>query len=157
MIESKPTEKSGGSGGRILPILSMLILSCVLGACGADPSGPDQESDAVLPLLLGEWAWACSTGGLTGMTVCADSSGVTSTWKFRTDSLFQWVRNDTLVLSGPFRVVRESEPAGGDPLNRLVVNGAATIWSLEMPAVDRLEVLETCADCFSSSWTRVRE
>lgn len=125
-------------------------------ACGNGPSAPGNGPDPVLPYLLGEWAWVCSTGGIAGETVCAATSGMTSSWEFRTDSLFRWMRNDTSVLSGRFRVVREPGPAAGDSLNRLVVDGVASISTIEMPDRNHLHVTETCADCYSSTWTRVR-
>ncbi len=141
---------------RAVGLFVAAILPFVSTACGNGPSEPDDGSDPVLPDLLGEWAWVCSTGGIGGETVCASTSGITASWEFRGDSVFRWLRNDTLVLSGPFRVVREPAAVAGDSLNRLLVNGTASIWTLEMPDRDHLDVFETCADCYSSAWTRVR-
>jgi hypothetical protein len=77
-------------------------------------------------------------------------------WEFRSDSVVRLVRNDTLVSSSRFRVAREARGTPGDSVNRLFLDGAATILTLEMPTPDRLVATEQCADCFTFTWNRQR-
>ena len=133
------------------------LTSIALSSCGNSPSEPETENaDKLLPHLLGEWAWQCSTGGFAGETVCAATSGLIQTWEFRTDSVFLWTRADTVVVTGAFRIVRLGPWIGGDSINVLVLNETLTVLALEMPTQDSLIATEQCYDCFTSRWSRTR-
>jgi len=133
------------------------LVSITLPTCQGSPSEPEVETaGALLPYLIGEWAWECSTGGIAGETICAATSGRTQSWEFRTDSVFRWVVSDTMVVTAPFRIDRQGAGISGDSINLLVLNGSPTIWALEMPTRERLVVLDQCFDCYYSTWTRTR-
>src|SRR5688572_6106764 len=87
--------------GRFVSVLAAALLA----ECGGQPTEPLATTTAYLPGLIGGWAWVCSSGGLTGQSTCAAATGVTQTWEFRADSVFRWVRSDTLLIEAPFRVV----------------------------------------------------
>lgn len=125
--------------------------------CQGTPSEPEADpAGELLPHLIGEWAWECSTGGIGGETICAATSGRTQTWDFRTDSVFRWMRSDTMVVTAPFRIVRQGPGITGDSINLLLLNGSPTLFALEMPTHDRLVATEQCYDCYTSSWARAR-
>lgn len=138
--------------------LAFVALTLIaLSNCGSSPSEPEPDTaDPLLPHLLGEWAWQCSTGGIVGETVCAATSGFTQTWDFRTDSIFVWTRADTVVLSGAFRIIRQGPWITGDSVNVLVVNEVLTVLALEMPTQDSLIATEQCYDCYTSRWARTK-
>jgi hypothetical protein len=131
------------------------VASMTLPTCQSAPSEPDPAA-GLLPYLMGEWAWECSTGGFSGETFCAATSGYTQTWEFGTDSVFRWMRSDTMVITAPFRIVRHGPGITGDSINLLLLNGFAPLIALAMPTQDRLVATEQCYDCYTSTWDRTR-
>lgn len=133
------------------------MASITFPTCHNTPSEPEPETAGeLLPYLLGEWAWECSTGGFVGETVCAATSGLTQTWEFSSDSVFRWLRSDTVVATASFRVVRQGPGITGDSINLLVLDGSPTVLALEMPTRDQLVAIEQCYDCYTSFWGRMK-
>ena len=152
-----PTLLSIARESTISRLVLILMALITLAACRSAPSGPEKETDIpLLPHLMGEWAWECSSGGFAGEMTCAATSGVTQTWEFRTDSMFRWMRSDTLVLTAPFHIIRHGPGITGDSINLLVLDGWPPLFALEMPTPDRLIATEQCFDCYISTWARIQ-
>lgn len=142
---------------RVSRLALLAVASITLPTCRGAPAEPEADpTGELLPYLMGEWAWKCSTGGIGGWTICAATSGQSQTWEFRTDSLFRWMHSDTIVVTAPFRIVRQGPGITGDSINLLLLNGSPTLFALEMPTHDTLVAIEQCYDCYVSSWVRTR-
>lgn len=137
-------------------MLGLVSLFSILSmACGSGVAGVEDE-DRLLPDLIGDWAWKCSVGGIGGQQICAETSGLSQTWSFGTDSIFQAFRNDTLLLTAPFDVRREGPGIFGDSINVLYLGGTPTILALGMPSDSVLLVQEQAYDGFGSTFVRIR-
>ena len=76
------------------------------------------------------------------------------TWVFTSDDFFQWFRSDSLLDSGPFRVVKGELGISNQEAYILWVNGVSTLMALDLITVDTLSVVQDCYDCFTLIWTR---
>lgn len=82
-------------------ILSWFCLSC---------SQPTKPEDGESKGILGKWNWLESIGVESRLRATPDSVGYTQTFRFDPDSIFYHYRNDTLTVSGHYRITFEETP-----------------------------------------------
>ena len=105
--------------------------------------------------LYGVWRWVRSIGGITGMERTPQTEGYAQTHIYRSDSIFEMLRDSVLQIRTPYTVRIEqvpSFPAGaviryGDP--------GQMAQLIESVTPDTLKLMDLCIDCFE--WTFVRE
>lgn len=134
--------------------LATLLTALALGC--EDSVSPLEDTEMYLPELIGHWDWLGSCGGFSYWCFNPQSTGQTMTWVFSADGFFDWFKSDSLLLSGPFRVVPGELGIVNQEADILWVNGVPTVLALELVAPDTLRAIEDCYDCFTHLWARRR-
>ncbi len=136
-------------------LTSLIVLSLmVVIQCGS-PTKPLGEKT-----ILGDWRWENSTGGIAGTTRTPETEGYQFKITFNNDSTFIRTVKDSSGLSyyeGTYYVAYEDTPLWDYRDSSYIIymdNAEPAI--LEM-TINKLLLIEMCADCFGHSYLRVTE
>lgn len=101
-----------------LLIVSAIVL-CSITACNkGNLPGPGNN-------IVGKWRWVQSIGGIGGFTITPQSSGYTIRNEFYADSSFKRFKNDSLLISGNFRTIKNYKYSPTQTVDILSISGPA--------------------------------
>lgn len=130
-------------------ILIILLFSCL--SC-QDPNSEDYDSDA--DLILGDWRWIRTTGGIAGVDETEASTGRSAQLKFTENNEIQWVVSDQSNWSGDYSLGYDLTVFSVDSLPVILVDDVSLYW-YEFSHDDTLHLAENYVDGFY--FTLVRE
>ena len=114
------------------------------------------NSHSIHSRIVGKWEWLRSVGGFAGWTITPDSEGSSKYYiTFRSDRRYTMVRADTVVRSGTYSIKNNGGKA-------MITYGSVknspfnTNQYIDFRTDDTLILTDDCADCYISTYKRVR-
>ena len=100
--------------------------------------------------LTGQWSWIKSCGGIAGICYTPISTKARIRIVFATDSIYQFYRNDTLIISSRFHVYKLNS------VNDLAIKyDYKSIGQTYAIRNDTLFLNDFCCDLFSNTYKRI--
>lgn len=146
------TIHNAGSTKCLLFCVAIGLMTVVAVQCTDAPFKPIPNPDRP---LLGSWSWRLSCGGIGGWCIYADSVDYTRTISFTNDYDFIEMRNDSIVFSSTYEVVRKPFWGGTDTSDVLVIEGYWIEMKIEQLRNDSLSLVDRCDDCFGHLYTKL--
>ena len=145
--------------------VSFLIATLACAACGTpNPTGPEPSD------RQGVWSWLMSEGGIAPQRYTPESMGYDQTMVFAADSVFEWFRDDSLLVGATYFVVRDSSLSSRElvylkdivdssPLHFLcsLAGDACPMWSIQFVTRDTLILHDLCSDCLNRWYLRTSQ
>jgi hypothetical protein len=124
-----------------------LVGSLALGGCATLLTGNEKD------VLVGEWEWLESTGGIAGMTTTPASTGETMTVSFGSNGVVELFRNGTRTQSGSFSV----QVVEGTDEWDIVYDTPIFGWDEQRASLSlgRLVLVDPCCDGFVRTFRRI--
>lgn len=134
----------------LILVVLMLVIGSSFNGCSESPFVPKNQGP-----LVGAWDWRQSCGGFAGQCFYADSVDYTRTISFTNDYDFIEMRNDSIVFSSTYEVVRKPFWGGIDTSDVLVIEGYWIEMKIEQLRNDSLLLVDRCFDCFGHLYTKL--
>ena len=127
----------------LLACLTLLTASCTV----LEPGSSDHP-------LVGSWEWLESTGGFAGWTLTPDSPGESPRWLvYRRDGTVSLYRSGSPVRTAYYTVRQK-----GEDMLLSYQTPDERFWPQQVARFagsDTLVLLDTCADCYNSTYRRM--
>lgn len=113
----------------------------------------EEEPDS-LTRLVGRWEWINSFGGFAGATYTPELTGDSIILEFTSESIYRKYFNDTLIIECKFFIN-----------DTILYNKSVKIINYEQGMIqqfyqlessDKLILTDCCADCFVSTYKRIK-
>jgi len=128
--------------------IAMLAFCGGLAGCG---DGPTSADDSRAEVLYGSWTWVYSCCGITGEPDTPASTGTSMTYVFEPPNVWRVYRNEALVSTTTFTLVRSGT------VGHSTLLFAAVGWDAEVRVQgNTLEIIPRhCADCTTDRFERM--
>lgn len=131
--------------------LSAAVLATFFMSCDKDDNNPDTPYKDV----FGEWTWIETQLGLTNEKVYADSVDYNQTLKITNDEVYQWRKDDNLLIDTKFEIKEDTAKLyeNADYYFDFTTDSLA-IQSFYTKNKDTLYLSDECTDCDKYTFIR---
>lgn len=113
----------------------------------------EREEQSQKELLVGNWEWISSTGGIDGRTETPQSTGKNITLSFTKDSIKVY-ENNVLKQKNSYKISREKSVLDNNVKDIIIYNSGFRD-SFMIDSQNQLHLIGDCFDCFGSSYKRI--
>jgi hypothetical protein len=139
--------------------LFIVLASCNKGGespitIGHDTTGTGGTIKYTEPRLIGKWNWLSSTLSTPSSVITPQTTGYTLDIEFLNDSVFNYYRNDTLILHTSYQIVKGKSIYDSNIQKLILIKGSQYTESYLFPASDSLTIRVECLNCYTDQYAK---
>ena len=132
-----------------LSLALLCVSACLTLSCSDNPTEPSAL------LLVGDWNWVESCGGIAGTCNSPTTSGHSKSLKFTASQIYLEFEDGRVVYTGTYKLDLLERTVFDKSVNAVLMSGRPCEQLLLTLTTDELELVDNCIDGFTSRYKRL--